>query len=147
MWRTLIQDYDGEQFPAKLRSVQVVADYQVAKSMMVIAQKEPYSIPELLDRVTRLGTLELNEGPLGSTAAYLNDISLRHDFAVTEEAHMALVPCGTQPGDVLCAIQGCPVPVVLRRIGKEYLYWGDAFVHGVMSGEATKEGSTWLTIR
>jgi hypothetical protein len=55
---------------------------------------------------------------------------------------LALVPCATEPGDIICIIPGCSVPVVLRRLygpvgGKPlYKFIGESYVHGMMDGEA-----------
>lgn len=41
---------------------------------------------------------------------------------------IALVPRTVRPGDAICTILGCPVPVVLRRMGKRYHVLGEAYV-------------------
>jgi hypothetical protein len=153
MWRTLIQDYDEEVFPAKLQSVDYVANRISTIQKIVREEKEPFDSVKLMDRLNSshgnsiASLISGDKGPARNVAAYFPDVALRYRFAISEEGYMALVPLGTLPGDVLCAIKGCPVPVVLRRTAEEYLYWGDAFVHGVMSGEAAKGEGIWLTIR
>ncbi|KAF2006863.1 HET-domain-containing protein [Amniculicola lignicola CBS 123094] len=55
---------------------------------------------------------------------------------------IGLVPRDTKVGDTLCILYGCSVPVVLRNVGglgKEDSHWhliGEAYVHGLMHGEA-----------
>lgn len=65
-------------------------------------------------------------------------------FAVTERGYFALVPRGVREGDAIVVFDKCPVPFVVRRtaaanivdglVGYELL--GEAYVHGLMQGEA-----------
>ena len=42
-------------------------------------------------------------------------------------------------GDLVCILQGGPVPFLLRRTGRgEYVLVGDTYVHGIMDGEFMK---------
>ena len=63
-------------------------------------------------------------------------------LAVTKQGRFALVPQFAQPGDVCCAFLGMVTPFVLRSGAKQiddgsicYSLVGEAYVHGVMSGE------------
>ena len=63
-------------------------------------------------------------------------------LAVTKKGHFALVPQFAQPGDVCCLFLGMVTPFVLRsgatQIDDESICYnlvGEAYVHGVMSGE------------
>lgn len=54
-----------------------------------------------------------------------------------------LAPRGTQPGDIVCILFGCSVPVILREkrssTGEFEHYYeliGESFVYGMMDGEA-----------
>ncbi|KAH7418554.1 heterokaryon incompatibility protein-domain-containing protein [Cadophora sp. MPI-SDFR-AT-0126] len=65
----------------------------------------------------------------------------------TEEGYLALVPGGTESGDRVFLLKGGRVPVVLRRRGEMWEVVGEAYVHGVMRGEAWDEGrceEMWL---
>ena len=65
-------------------------------------------------------------------------------FVVTEKGYMGLAPHCAQVGDSIAVVLGAPVPYVLRpsdvkecESGKEtMLLVGDAYVHGIMDGEA-----------
>ncbi|KAI1116499.1 HET-domain-containing protein [Nemania sp. NC0429] len=57
-------------------------------------------------------------------------------FAVTDQLYVGLVPETAQKGDKICILQGCNVPYVLRPVGEHYKLMGDAYVHGIMLGEA-----------
>ena len=66
----------------------------------------------------------------------------------TQDGYLALVPGDTEVGDRVFLLKGGRVPVVLRR--REEGRWevvGEAYVHGVMKGEAWDEGTSgemWL---
>jgi len=62
-------------------------------------------------------------------------------FAKTEGGYMGLVSGDVQAGDEIWLLKGCKVPVVLRACGggEERRVVGDAYVHGVMYGEAFEE--------
>ena len=64
---------------------------------------------------------------------------------VTEKKHiLGLVSQDAMPGDHICILFGCSVPVVLREeshgsganAGTHYRFLGDAFVEGMMDGQA-----------
>jgi hypothetical protein len=66
-------------------------------------------------------------------------------LAVTKLGRFALVPQFAQPGDVCCMFLGMVTPFVLRSgaaqfgdKGRYYHLVGEAYVHGVMSGELVK---------
>jgi len=55
-----------------------------------------------------------------------------------KSAHGAvcLLPGATRPGDSLALFRGGRVPFVIRECGKSWRLIGEAYVHGVMNGEA-----------
>ena len=58
-------------------------------------------------------------------------------LAAMTDGRLGWVPRDAQPGDHVCLIQGCPAPFIVRERDDGYLaIVGDAFVQGVMSGEA-----------
>jgi hypothetical protein len=62
-------------------------------------------------------------------------------FVKTEMGYMGLVSGDVQAGDEIWLLEGCRVPVVLRACGngEDWKVVGDAYVHGVMYGEAFEE--------
>lgn len=71
---------------------------------------------------------------------FLEDIllaSLHKRLLFTQDGFIGMAPPETKKGDVVCLLLGCRVPVVLReRIEGGYELVGEAYVHGVMKGEA-----------
>ena len=58
-------------------------------------------------------------------------------FIVTEKGYMGIGPAECAAGDTACLLPGSTVPFVLRqRDDSKYLLVGDAYIHGVMYGEA-----------
>lgn len=63
-------------------------------------------------------------------------------FGVTARGYMCLVPEMSRPGDIASIIRGVKLPVVLRSTVcedaelKPYELLGEAYVHGMMEGEA-----------
>ena len=44
-----------------------------------------------------------------------------------------------KPGDHVCVILGCDVPLVLRPVGDYYELIGDCYIDGIIEGEAMKD--------
>ncbi|RYP51281.1 hypothetical protein DL768_003378 [Monosporascus sp. mg162] len=63
-------------------------------------------------------------------------------FALTKKGYMGLVPQGTAEGDVVVIFVGATVPHILRktREGDGFLLVGETYVHGIMYGEAVRDG-------
>lgn len=67
-------------------------------------------------------------------------------FAVSRKGYFGLFPCTTKPGDQIFIFPGGKVPLILRPVGSsdggkdepdtEFKLVGDAYVHGVMDGQA-----------
>jgi hypothetical protein len=62
---------------------------------------------------------------------------------------MAIVPEGTKGGDIVTIPLSSPVPHILRSTASnmgQYYFIGEAYVHGVMQGEALKGEERWFDI-
>lgn len=65
-------------------------------------------------------------------------------FAITQQGYFALVPRGTREGDEIVIFQNACVPFVVREAHQDpethrgYRLLGEAYVHGIMKGEAVK---------
>lgn len=87
-----------------------------------------------------LGTVQKNATYLMSLLA--TTLSTRRP-AVTEQGHFACVFQASLVSDEIWILSGCPTPLVLRKDGQRYSLVGEAYVHGVMHGEAVNEDSKW----
>lgn len=64
----------------------------------------------------------------------------RREPVVFSNGRLGLAPRSTNAGDFLFLIQGLNTPAILREIAPgEYLFIGEAYVHGIMDGEAVEE--------
>jgi hypothetical protein len=54
----------------------------------------------------------------------------------TKQGVLGLGPALLGEGDLCCVMFGAQVPFILRRVGEKYKLVGEAYVHGVMKGEA-----------
>jgi hypothetical protein len=75
----------------------------------------------------------------------------RHQFVVTDNGYVGLVPRITSYKHILAIIAGARTPVILERVlGREELVLiGPCYIHGIMYGEACPAlpgGSGWKTI-
>jgi Heterokaryon incompatibility protein (HET) len=60
-------------------------------------------------------------------------------LVLSENGYIGLAPSETETGDKICVMYGCHAPVVLRKRSDgadAYILVGDAYVHGLMDGEA-----------
>lgn len=59
----------------------------------------------------------------------------------TAQGRYGLGPLTAAPGDICCVFTGATVPFILRKSnqGSEYKLMGEAYVHGVMRGEAVRQ--------
>jgi hypothetical protein len=64
-------------------------------------------------------------------------------FFKTQTQRMGFTLRGVQTGDLVCLLSGSPTPHVIRRVKEQadevYRFVGDAFVDGMMHGEADTE--------
>lgn len=60
-------------------------------------------------------------------------------LAATSDGHWCWVPEATKVGDVVCLFAGAPFPFIVRPVGDEDVLIGDAYVYGIMHGEAWPE--------
>jgi hypothetical protein len=75
-----------------------------------------------------------HEDPTGYANMYRAVAGRR--FAYTIDGYAALVPEEAKLSDEICILKGFAVPFVLRQVGEHFCLVGDAYVHGLMMGEA-----------
>ena len=118
IWRTMMSNkcQDGTSPPS--------ADYGVCYE-------------EWKDAVTRRD-LAINNPKLIEFDTHVTTLCELRGFCLTEKGHVGLVPSTTREGDIVCIFQDGRVPVILRA-EKDYHVWiGEAYIHGIMFGEALR---------
>jgi len=58
---------------------------------------------------------------------------------VTNTELIGISAGSVEPGDLICILLGCWMPVVLRPKDGHYIFLGEACVHGYMYGKAMEE--------
>jgi hypothetical protein len=58
---------------------------------------------------------------------------------ITTKGYIGLGPGTMYPGDLVCILFGGITPFILRANGDHYALVGEAYVHGLMDGEAIRE--------
>lgn len=71
--------------------------------------------------------------------AFVTACTQRRIFS-TEKCHIGLGPRAMQPGDHVCLLEGATVPIILRPSKEGFKVVGEAYVSGVMQGEAWEIG-------
>ncbi|KAM0549947.1 hypothetical protein ACHAPJ_009194 [Fusarium lateritium] len=69
---------------------------------------------------------------------------------LTDTGYLGMGLESTQPGDEVWVVSGCLTPVILRKTEAEandYSLVGEAYVHGVMQGEAVTDDVVWQEIQ
>jgi hypothetical protein len=55
------------------------------------------------------------------------------------KGNIGLVPTNAKVGDVVAVFTGGLIPIILRPESGHYTFVGDAYVHGIMDGEAMQD--------
>ncbi|KAK0101309.1 hypothetical protein ONS95_006486 [Cadophora gregata] len=88
--------------------------------------------PYLLDMQSRPRPVEVTTKPWVSDACKL--IAYRR-FFISSSGLMGLAPDSAEPGDIICILLGCFMPVILRPMGRHYILLGGAYYHEYMYGK------------
>jgi hypothetical protein len=77
----------------------------------------------------------------------LHAITLRK-LCITEGGLLGLAPMNSIPGDRIALLEGGSVPFIVRPTGVENQFEmvGDAYVHGIMDGEAWGDGEDLIDV-
>ncbi|KAK5659301.1 hypothetical protein OQA88_1394 [Cercophora sp. LCS_1] len=68
-------------------------------------------------------------------------------MVLTKDKRLAVAPLSSQTGDEVWILGGSAVPVILRKVSEGcYKLLGQAYVHGVMHGEAVGDGMGFMGI-
>jgi hypothetical protein len=65
---------------------------------------------------------------------------------LTDDGYVGLGPEITQRGDLVCVLSDLVMPIVLRPSDHGYRVVGEAYVHGIMFGEAFGKPGTTASI-
>lgn len=84
-------------------------------------------------------TMELMDAFVPRVAAQMNMLLDKYSLFHTSGGYLGIGPGGVRAGDVVCVLQDCGFPVLLRREeDSHYVHVGPCFVLGFMDGEAAR---------
>ncbi|KAG4441005.1 hypothetical protein IFR05_003512 [Cadophora sp. M221] len=71
---------------------------------------------------------------------YIHKLAVSHGpnrrLITTSKGYFGLGVNTCMPGDLVCVLYGCSTPVLLRRVEDHCTFLGEAYLHGIMNGEA-----------
>ncbi|KAH6669233.1 heterokaryon incompatibility protein-domain-containing protein [Halenospora varia] len=67
---------------------------------------------------------------------WTSQMSTNRRLFVTDNGYIGLGPVKMRKGDQICILYGCSVPIVLRKASGGVTLVGEAYLHGLMDGEA-----------
>lgn len=137
------KEMDGEEEKREkeeARNMNQVKDeegYEGAKGQEAIGEEDANSKHANMNGVTK-GTERKAGGREGVNAVFTEDLEddMGDEEDENRETSFGLCPPRTKEGDIICILHGCSVPVVLRPTADGMELVGEAYVHGIMDGEA-----------
>ena len=66
-------------------------------------------------------------------------VTTKTSFFVTANGFYGISDASIQHGDEIYILLGCPVPLLIRRLGLDWVVVGDCYVFGMMYGEMTEK--------
>ncbi|KAH6644634.1 heterokaryon incompatibility protein-domain-containing protein [Boeremia exigua] len=85
-------------------------------------------------------TYQTSDYQLRSVTDSIASVSKGRTFCITEKGLMGWIPKNCLPGDCVAVMTGGRVPIILRPHDGYYTVLGDAYIHGIMDGEAIHAG-------
>jgi hypothetical protein len=112
-----------------------------AGQIVDIAEQVSIWLPEVsstwLSETPSLTLLEPDK--LGLETAELCQYALGRRFFITRNGYFGLGPKAAREGDRVVVLLGVDVPFVLRKLDRIHRVVGEAYVHGIMHGEAVEQ--------
>jgi hypothetical protein len=62
--------------------------------------------------------------------------TFRRRLIVTQKQYLGLTSEHVEAGDMIAILMGGQLPFVLREVHNHYILIGEAYIHGIMDGEA-----------
>ncbi|KAF2165959.1 hypothetical protein M409DRAFT_55320 [Zasmidium cellare ATCC 36951] len=70
----------------------------------------------------------------------VNSVTYGRTLFLTENGRLGIGPMETEAGDVGCVLFGKQTPVIMRRKGDCWTFKGEAYIEGIMEGQAEEAG-------
>jgi hypothetical protein len=137
-WRTLIWNADGtDRYPVSKRFGEYFAEMR-SKEHFILPLNDDKAAGQ---KVTKETHKRYRAIPRGNASEYYEAFvrnGLNRRFFITSKGHLGSGPPHMKMDDGICILLGLKSPAILRRVAGEdkYEWVGQAYVHGVMCGEA-----------
>lgn len=158
IWRTLVADQDFEGTPDAWRAPAKFGILYLKEAQKALydletnqdALKDPSTFQTWIQRnaVLIIGpqtvaehakTAQLHESVDYSALAgfhrRLQSTVKNRRFIVTKKGYVGVANDGIRRGDKMCLLHVGRMPVILRPSGEDFMFLGEAYVHGMMEGE------------
>jgi hypothetical protein len=66
----------------------------------------------------------------------MSEVTRLRAFFISTTGYMGIGPRSVKEHDMICALPGCNVPLLIRKVNNRHLLVGECFVWGLMDGEA-----------
>ncbi|KAK0119427.1 hypothetical protein ONS95_010879 [Cadophora gregata] len=86
-------------------------------------------------RITRFGNWILNANKLENTLSDIDVTTVSRLTMTGKKDYIITGPGEASPGDLVCVLLGCDVPMILRQEGDHFILIGECYVEGMMHGE------------
>lgn len=120
-WRTLVFDSNAKGW--KDEAPESWYDMSISKLQDSLSATEPSDASGYLSMLLRTAWIR--------------------QFGITEKGNYLMLPVHSEPGDIICVLMGCDVPIVLRKTGDWWWWIGECFCWGYMDGEAIDSKGVW----
>lgn len=119
------------------RMIQAEEEDIQAFSMFLKYIKEEKCVP----RGPGQDNVQLDETTRAATLYWLNLLMAcnRRRVFTTEDGRLGVGPKALRKGDVVAVLFGGATPYILRPVGDEYQFLGQAYVYGITNGELVRE--------
>lgn len=125
-----------------LEKTRSCASIESALELLLGAPGSPHTKPWVLNKLTN------NHGAAAWLRYKLNTGTTVGDNPtfITNSGYIGVGPKYMRSGDEIYVLLGCPVPVVLRSVGIQYILIGQCCVYGLMDGEAIDSAAAHETL-
>ncbi|MCJ1383970.1 hypothetical protein MMC17_007084 [Xylographa soralifera] len=143
VWRTLIGNTGGDTYPAPEKYRLHFRSYLSRLSARNQAYLKTLASNEDVHALLTMETKDLKAANSQYYQASIAYTAPYRKFFTTTRGTIGLGPQSIRPGDSICIFRGGLVPFVLRKDGTRHRLVGEAYVHGVMDGQAIWRNTTF----
>ena len=143
VWRTLIGNTGGDTYPAPEKYRLHFRSYLSRLGARNQAYLKTLARDEDVHALLAVETRELKSGNSQYYQASIAYTAPYRKFFTTMRGTIGLGPRSIRSEDSICVFGGGRVPFILRKDGSRHRLVGEAYVHGIMDGQAIWKNTTF----